>query len=415
MAQFTIIADDLTGAADTGSCFAEAGFATAIPLRSDSGLTADVLAVSTESRDLAAPAAAAVLAQTVAALYDSTHASTPRWLYKKIDSALRGHPRDELLTTMTAAGLRKALVAPAFPAEGRTTLGGRQFVDGIPVEASRLGSPGATSDLIAVFAKANLPVHPLALPTIRAGPDAIRATMATIESGIAIADAEIDVDLAALAEAVADRQDWLLCGAAGFARQLAPVLPLSHASPRLPAIETSRDPVLVVAGSRHEATTRQIAHLQAAGFPVVRLDQATIETSEAMNDSIVAETAAALRGNTAVVLTTAGLSRSALGERSVAAILADIAIEDRVSDACGGLVLTGGDVAMAVCDGLRADAIRLHGDVLPGIPWGTLLGGKRPGLPIVTKAGSFGGDGALLTAVTFLHERMAASRDTAAD
>jgi D-threonate/D-erythronate kinase len=42
------------------------------------------------------------------------------------------------------------------------------------------------------------------------------------------------------------------------------------------------------------------------------------------------------------------------------------------------------------------------GDVAPGIPWGTLIGGARPGLPIVTKAGSFGDDDALLLAVRFL-------------
>ena len=47
----------------------------------------------------------------------------------------------------------------------------------------------------------------------------------------------------------------------------------------------------------------------------------------------------------------------------------------------------------------------INSDVLPGIPWGSLEGGALPGLPVVSKAGSFGGDDALLTAIRFLDDR----------
>jgi uncharacterized protein YgbK (DUF1537 family) len=66
------------------------------------------------------------------------------------------------------------------------------------------------------------------------------------------------------------------------------------------------------------------------------------------------------------------------------------------------MILTGGDVAGAVCARLDADAIWLGGEVLPAIPWGTLAGGIRPGLPIVTKAGSFGDELAMVESVAFL-------------
>ncbi len=65
----------------------------------------------------------------------------------------------------------------------------------------------------------------------------------------------------------------------------------------------------------------------------------------------------------------------------------------------GKLVLTGGDTAVAVCAALEASALWLHGEIKPGIPWGILLGGVVPGLPVVSKAGDFGTDDALAAAI----------------
>jgi D-threonate/D-erythronate kinase len=402
MADLAIVADDLTGAADTGSCFAEAGYVTVIPLRSEIGVAADVVVCSSESRDLDATAASAVTARTVRALLTQPPDGAPRWLYKKIDSALRGHPRAELQAVMAAARADRALVAPAFPAEGRTTVGGRQFVDGLPVEASRLGAPGAASDLLALFSAEGMMTALIDLASVRAGPSAVREIIGALPPGIAVADAETDDDLAILAGAVGERQGLVLCGAAGFARQLAPLLPLARFAPQLAPEGAGDGPVLVVAGSRHQTTARQIERLAGAGVLVVRLDQETIESADATVDTAAVEAAEYLADGQSVVVTTAGLHRSALGERTVASILAAVATDPRVRGSCGGMVLTGGDVAAAVCAELGVEAIRLRGDVAPGIPWGTLIGGARPGLPIVTKAGSFGDDDALLLAVRFL-------------
>jgi uncharacterized protein YgbK (DUF1537 family) len=66
-----------------------------------------------------------------------------------------------------------------------------------------------------------------------------------------------------------------------------------------------------------------------------------------------------------------------------------------------GLVLMGGDVAFAVSAALEVEALWLRGEVQPGIPWGRYVGGLAPGLPVVTKAGGFGDDGALVEVVAF--------------
>ena len=73
-------------------------------------------------------------------------------VYKKIDSTLRGHVGAELQAALAAAPLfAGAIVAPAFPEQGRTLSGGRLRVQGRP--ADELGHPG---DLMGMLDAAGL-------------------------------------------------------------------------------------------------------------------------------------------------------------------------------------------------------------------------------------------------------------------
>jgi len=66
------------------------------------------------------------------------------------------------------------------------------------------------------------------------------------------------------------------------------------------------------------------------------------------------------------------------------------------------MVLTGGDVAAAVCSALQTRGVQLGGEIYAGQPWGRLIGGGVPDLPVATKAGSFGRDHALRTCAEYL-------------
>lgn len=397
MPLLAIVADDLTGAADTGACFAAAGFRTVIPLASDAHPTADVVVLSTESRDLdAAPAARAVIL-AVSGLRVGSEASQPRWMYKKIDSTLRGHPRDELLAAMTAVAARGALVAPAFPAEGRTTIGGRQLIDGIPLEASRMGGEASSSRLLDLFQNdQGIPVRHLDLATIRTQPEEVRRLLEDPSPGIVVADAETDADLAALSQIASESPLRILCGAAGLARQMVAVLPLAGRGRPPDSTTRGARSILVVAASQHPATARQIALLDRVGIPIVRPSQRFIDDPSTSVAETATEVAAHFATQRAVVVTTASLDPSPLSPRTVASRLAQIVMASQVQRLVGGLVLTGGDVAAAVCAGLGAAAFWLHGEIAPGLPWGTLEGGDLPAVPVATKAGSFGGEDALL-------------------
>jgi uncharacterized protein YgbK (DUF1537 family) len=401
MPQLLIVADDLTGAADTGACFAGRGLATVIPLAGWAPENADVVVLSTETRDLAGEDAAGIVAAAVAAQLAAQGGRCPRWVYKKIDSALRGNARAELLAVMAASGERRALVAPAFPAEGRTTVGGRQFVGGVPLAESPLGGEQSTSDIVAMFAGDEFPVRVLGLPAIHDQAETIAAILDTDAEGIVIADAATEDDLLALARATRRTSPRLLCGTAGFARALAQTLPLRPASPPDPRPRPGAHPVLIIAGSQNEATLRQIAYLAEITTPIVRPTQAVIDGTEPL-DVVIDELRGCLVKGQSVVLTTAGLAPSAVGGRAVAERLAEIAASPRVRGAVGGLILTGGDVAAAVLAALEASALWLGGEVAPGQSWGVLEGGRLPGLPVATKAGSFGEDDALAACLAYL-------------
>src|SRR5829696_2893179 len=402
MPQLVIVADDLTGAADASASFADAGLSTVIHLSSAAVPNTDVAALSTESRDLEGTGAAAAVRSALSRIISGQRDAAPRWIYKKMDSALRGHPRDELLAAMEAIGATHALVAPAFPGEGRTTVGGRQHIDGAPVELSQIRGLDTTSDLVALFETDHgSPVRLLDLDTLRGDPDALRHLLHDWH-GIVVADAETDDDLMRLAVAADGVQLRLFCGTAGLARQLARSLPLTHNAHPHPKAARRSGPILVVAGSRHEATARQIDVLRESGVPIVRLAQRLIDDPAMGVNDTVAEVAAHLGAGRSMVLTTLGLAPSSRGEHVVAARLAQIVAASEVSCQVGGLVLTGGDVAAAVTGALGATALWLRGEISSGIPWGRLEGGGLHGSPVATKAGSFGDDNALRSCIDHL-------------
>jgi D-threonate/D-erythronate kinase len=270
------------------------------------------------------------------------------------------------------------------------------------LELSQTRGPDTTSDLVALFETDHgPPVRLLDLATLWGKPDAVRHLLHD-SHGILVADAKTDDDLMRLAGAADGGRLHLFCGTAGLARQLARSLPLTqNAHPHLKAVRRE-SPILIVAGSRHEAAARQIEVLRVSGVPIVRPGQSLIDDPEMGIESTVAQIATHLAAGRSMVLTTMGLAPSARGGHVVAARLAQIVATSEVSCQVGGLVLTGGDVAAAVCAALGATALWLRGEILSGIPWGWLAGGSLHGSPIATKAGSFGHEDALLSCIDHL-------------
>ena len=76
------------------------------------------------------------------------------------------------------------------------------------------------------------------------------------------------------------------------------------------------------------------------------------------------------------------------------------ALEERFSRL--GLVLTGGETGAICLERIRAGAIEIRAEVQSGIAGGVLLGGPFDQRLVVTKAGAFGNDDALVSSVNWL-------------
>ena len=93
MPQLVIVADDLTGAADTGACFASAGFATVVPLSGTPIPDADVVALSTDSRDMSASDAARAVSAAIARVSPRRGGSDAAPMQMLLCSTRRSTPR----------------------------------------------------------------------------------------------------------------------------------------------------------------------------------------------------------------------------------------------------------------------------------------------------------------------------------
>jgi uncharacterized protein YgbK (DUF1537 family) len=418
-----LVADDLTGAADAGVQLARRGLRTRVLLDlSDAAACGDVEALSVDTDTRALPAAAAY--RRVRQVATKLRAVAPEHVYKKVDSTLRGNLGAEIDAVMDAFGLQLAVVAPAFPALGRTTRRGIHYLRGTPIHQTEIGrdprAPVTESDIVRVLEGQSRRTAALVpLETVAAGPMAVRREVdLQLERGarLLVFDAEGDDHLRSVATALADRRDLLWVGSAGLAEQLAEFLGLAVRPPGAPPAEPAGGPVLLVAGSASETTRQQVAAFEACpGVRAVRLDPLALVGTAAECAAEMARCRQALQtaladGDDCALAVEArpesvrgaeqrGAERG-LGRAEVAARIADalgqLAADGLRDHPVGGLILTGGDTARAVCRHLGATGFELLAEVEPGVPLGRLVG--QTGLLAVTKAGAFGSEQALVRA-----------------
>ena len=261
-----IIADDFTGALDTGVQFAACGIPTRVVVDPEidfASIHAKVLVVDTETRHL--PAGQAY--EIVSKLTRRACAAGVSFIYKKTDSALRGNIGAELGAVFKARGRKQLPFLPAFPQMNRLTQNGVHYIDGAPVTESPFGKDpfepvrhSAVASLIA--SQTDLPAKSYpALNDHESAPD---------EAGILIFDAASVEDLARTGRQLAHRNLLAVsAGCAGFGAVLPELLGIEKGEPaKLPRLDSR---LLIVCGSVNPITVAQMDWAQKAGFARLRL------------------------------------------------------------------------------------------------------------------------------------------------
>jgi uncharacterized protein YgbK (DUF1537 family) len=423
MKQIAIIADDLTGASDSGVQFARKGLQTQvffdIEQVSKQQQTMEAIVIDTDSRSVAQEIAYARVKE--AAL--SIHQAAFPHIYKKMDSTLRGNLGVEIDAVMDVIPFDFAVVAPAFPKIGRTTSQGVHYLNGVPVSETEIANdpkcPVKESDLVKLFSsQSKRKVGLIPLDILRAGKDQVLLNIQSLleaKTELIVFDATTEEDVGHIAEWVADtRYKTLWTGSAGLADFLPSALSLPvHSSESSQQTLSGTKPVMLVAGSISQVTRGQVAAYNKEP-QVIALELNTVQAI-ASDEGLKAEIercgrelrAALMKGFDVslsassspeqVKLTKAAGSQRGLDSTEVSNqishILGEIASEIMQSVELQGVILTGGDTAKGVCKHLGVSSIQLIKEIEPGIPLGLLV--REKPLWAVTKAGAFGNEHSL--------------------
>lgn len=230
MIKLAAIADDLTGANDTALQFAKKGLRTRVELSSpsvsvDAQCPAEVIAIDADSRDAKT---SQVYAQ-IRTLAEQVKALAPLAVYKKMDSTLRGNWVTEAKAIADVLQPELVIVAPAYPQNGRITVGGFCFLDGHPLELTEIAHAPKNpvqSSYLPHLLQATMPeleVTILRFDKMQQGVEAVREFLQMQKRAGCrwfVADIAEDANFLTLMKAVHGYQNILWVGSAGLAEYL---------------------------------------------------------------------------------------------------------------------------------------------------------------------------------------------------
>jgi uncharacterized protein YgbK (DUF1537 family) len=418
MTRLAIIADDLSSATDCGAQVVRSGLSVVVPLGGYSLPKhipmAEVISVDTDSRSLPADRAYEKVKTAVQQLVAEGWTD----FYKSVDSTLRGNLGAEIEAVMDVVQPDCAIIAPAFPKYGRTTVDGVQYLHGRPLHETEFGTdptaPVRDADIARRVAKAShRRTGRLTLDQLRAGTSQIQAVIQEIVGAgieLVIVDTAEQEDLRRICNGLSQsnlRIVWV--GSTG----LAEFVPLafgvfSGADTFSQDHKHDSRPALALVGSASETTRKQLHYAQTNhqlqiisldATKIIQNDQASADELEQAGANLRAALEA--RENAALVVNASrdeiattqqlgarlNLSPAQVAQRIVEG-LAQVACRLVSEGQISGIVATGGDTANALCNALGAQGLEILGEVEAGIPIMRTLGNYS--LPLVTKAGGFG-------------------------
>jgi len=404
-----IIADDLTGANDTGLQFHLKGCNTQILFDSTGEFNnnfSQAWAISTETRNLPPEKAAEIAFDVTKKILNNLDADH---IYKKIDSTLRGNLAVEILAVLEATQYDAAIVLPAFPQEGRITVGGYHLLKGMPLERTEFArdprSPIYESHIPTLLKSQieneNL-VGLIEFKTVAKGAGPIlRELQHLINDGkkLIVIDSTSTTDMEQVALAVRKCNFAILpCGSAGLAQVLAeewfPDLNYQHIAKTMPKM-----PILVVSGSATSITKTQMLKLEEeedldSYFIKITPDKLLDELYEDLTERILNN----LGKNNTVVLQAcqieneevkAFLIEKGLTPEKIPALLTDYLADltrKVVAQKEVLLVLVGGETSYKCCNAISSKNLQIIDEVETAIP----LCMDHKAQWIVTKSGNLG-------------------------
>jgi len=414
MQKLIVLADDFTGALDTGVQFSKQGISTLVTTDTEydfkkTSIDAQVLVIDLESRHLDPDKAYENVARVTKRALDAGIGN----IYKKTDSGLRGNIGSELNAIVDANAGKCISFIPAFPKAKRTTEKGFHYIDGIPVSQSVFGEDPfepVKNDNIAdiIREQSSIETHVVTVDEIEG------FTFEGMQRAVVIFDAATDEDMERIAKKIdASGMLNIVAGCAGFAEQL----------PRLLGIDVDghgeinvAEGFIVASGSVNQVTMEQIDYACQQGFKTI-----TLKPEEKLADNIMdlphikdlIEEIESIYHNEGKIIIEATNSREMV---DLAKQLGLTVKETSARIACnmgriigslaersikGTFIIFGGDTLKAIMDTLGCDGIIPLWEIDNGIVFSKVIIGSGM-INIISKSGGFGDVDALVKIESFL-------------
>lgn len=401
-----IIADDLTGANDTGVQYVKNGYSTMVKIMNDDDVSSkmfhssDVVVINTDTRPLSSEEAYKKVFSLAEKL---DKLNNVEYIYKKVDSLMRGNPASELEAILDATGARVAIVASAFPDNKRIVTDGNLLMpDNKHVDITNIFNTETKRKAIGVR-----------LLQIREGAESLKAFMERqMEkgAGIFVFDTVSNEDLTIISDAsmLLNEEKLVFCGSAGLAKQL---------GRKKKADSKYDDTVFMIVGSRSAVTANQVKLVKDTfDCPMV-----IVSSDDIIEDRYEEAVSAAVEK---------AKKHYADGEKLIAIVIdslfeeytlvlketvADTKKSLRIAESLGEIakriyeevkpvtfIATGGDTAFHICESLQSEGMELVDEIVPGVPIGILKEGMAEGSSMVTKSGGFGEPDTFIKVVNYL-------------
>jgi len=410
-----ILADDLTGANDTGVQFTKKGYNTKVSIFNEQSTiiipdNLDVFVVDTETRELKSKIAREKLRNILKKL----NINKNDMIFKKVDSTLRGNVGDEIEEIMNILKKDICVFSPSFPSYQRITVEGYLIVDqkhlGVS-EYSCYNSTQVENSFIPFLLKTqtNFPIGQIDLKDVVKGQKTILAKINKLyQKGnkIIVIDSTSEQHLADIfSSGLKFDGSVLFSGSAGLANNF-PNIYDKNEDLKI-NIENSKSPVIVIAGSRNSIMEDQINYLKdRVDFTELKIDLEQIFSNKnRILDNYNTKCIEAIKANRDLVIHTNAiyneeklinkklmlkykLSFREL-EIHIKTFLGELISKILKNNCVRNLFLTGGDIALGVCEELGIYDMDILDELLPGIPL-AIASYKNYKLNIITKAGGFG-------------------------
>jgi len=422
-----VIADDLTGANDTGVQFVKKGYNTMVSIFDKSVLQStpedlDVFVIDTETRELESKTAR----KKLRSILEKININKKDIIYKKVDSTLRGNIGAELEEIMMILNRDICIFSPSYPSYQRITMGGYLLVQqktlGLSEYSSNHLDQGENSFIPFLLKKqTDFPVGQIDLKDVAKGQKTILSKINELyQKGnkIIVIDSANEEHLKdVFASSLKFDGPVLFSGSAGLANHF-PNINNKNEDLKI-KIENNKVPIVVVAGSRNSIVEDQINYLKnRLNFTELKIDlEQVFSNKDRILDNYATECIKAIKGNHDLVIHTNALynERKLINKKlmlkhhisfreleiKIKTFLGELTSKILKNSYVRNLVLTGGDVALGVCKELDISNLTILDELLPGIPL-AIANYKNYNLNIVTKAGGFGKEDTLYNLINKL-------------